>query len=384
VLWVSTSLTTQGGISAAVRTLAATPLWSRWGVRHVASHQDGSAVAKVVRFAISLAQVLVELTLRRPDLLHLHTSSDGSFVRKAVFLWLARAVRVPVVLHVHSGRFDDFHRSAPGPLRSLIARSLAAADVVIALDELWVQRLGRIAPTARFAVVPNAVDVPAAQPGRPERPLRAVFLGRIWDKKGAFTLVESWAKALSELPGRVSDGPHLTMAGDGDPARARRLAADLGVDDTVTVHDWLPKPEVDALLDDSDVLVLPSLAEGQPMVVLEAMARGLAVVATDVGGIPGMLTDGREGLLVPPSDGPRLTEALLTVLRDVPRRRTMGAAAHHRAVTEFDVDVVSRRFDALYRDLLKPSENGHRELSYGHEREPVPRSTLPGRGGHDL
>ncbi|PVZ07996.1 glycosyltransferase family 4 protein [Actinomycetospora cinnamomea] len=363
MLWVSTSLATQGGISAAVRTLAGTPLWARWHVHHVASHQDGSGPAKVRRFALCLARVLAELLLRRPDLVHLHTSSDGSFVRKATILWLAKAARVPVVLHVHSGRFHDFHRTAPAPLRALIRRSLIGADAVVALDELWVRRLGEIAPGARFAIVPNAVPVPPAPPDRPDRPPHVVFLGRIWEKKGAFTLVESWAKALSEVRGTTGDGAHLTMAGDGDPERARALAAALGVDGAVTVHDWLPKAEVDALLDAADVLVLPSLGEGQPMVVLEAMARGLAVVATDVGGIPGLVTDGREGLLVPPSDGARLTEALVAVLADPARRRAMGAAAHHRAATEFDVDVVSRRVEDLYADLLTPGRRGRAELS---------------------
>lgn len=363
VMWVSTSLATQGGISAAVRTLAATPLWARWGVRHVASHQDGSAVAKVRRFAACLAQVLLELVVRRPDLVHLHTSSDGSFVRKAAILWLARARGVPVVLHVHSGRFHDFHRGAPAPLRALIRRTLAAADVVVALDQPWVERLRAIAPTARFVSVPNAVPLPPVTSEPADGATHVVFLGRIWEKKGAFTLVESWAEALATVGGAVGEDARLTMAGDGDPDRARKLAAGLGAADTVTVHDWLPKAEVDALLDAADVLALPSLGEGQPMVVLEAMARGLAVLATDVGGIPGLVDDGREGFLVPPGDGPALTEALITMLRDPERRRAMGAAARRRAAAEFDVDVVWRRLDDLYADLLAPGGRGRAELS---------------------
>jgi glycosyltransferase involved in cell wall biosynthesis len=190
-----------------------------------------------------------------------------------------------------------------------------------------------------------------------------VFLGRIWEKKGAFTLVESWAEALVTVGGAGCEDARLTMAGDGDPDRARELAAGLGVSGTVTVHEWLPKAEVEALLDAADVLALPSLGEGQPMVVLEAMARGLAVVASDVGGIPGLVDDGREGLLVPPGDGPALTEALVTVLRDPERRRAMAAAARRRAAAEFDVDVVWRRLDALYAELLAPGGRGRAALS---------------------
>lgn len=353
VLWVSTSTTTRGGIATCVATLGRTPLWRRWGVTHVATHRDGPATTKVTTFLRGLARIAVLLVVRRPDLVHLHTSSDGSFVRKATVFWLARALGVRCVLHVHSGRFHLFHERSPWPLRRLIAATLAAAETVVALGEVWVDRLHAIAPTARVVVVPNPVTVPEVAPLRPAAPVRVAFLGRIWDKKGAFTLVEAWAKALSSPEvDRLAERPQLVMAGDGEGDRARDLVADLGLADSVTVHDWIPAEDAAALLDASHVLVLPSLNEGQPMVVLEAMARATVPLATRVGGIPEIVDDGHDGVLVAPGDPEGLRRELVRLLTDPDERGRLAAAARDRAAEGYAVDVVWRRLDALYAELL--------------------------------
>ncbi|MEJ2888091.1 glycosyltransferase family 4 protein [Actinomycetospora aeridis] len=346
---MSTSTTTQGGIATCVRTLAATGLWSRWGVRHVATHRDGGAAAKATTFATGLARIAGELVARRPDLVHVHMSAAGSFVRKAVVCWAAYLLRVPVVLHVHSGRFHLFHDRAPAPVRRFIRATLTRADVVIALGGLMRERLERIAPDARLTSLPNPV-APAPVTRRPAGAApHVVFLGRIWAKKGAFDLLEAWAKAAGP---HGEGGPRLTLAGDGEHERARELARELGVEASVTVHDWLSGDEVAALLADADVLALPSENEGQPMVVLEAMSRGLTVLATEVGGIPELVRSGEDGVLVPPHDVPALADALGGLLADGERRRALGEAALGRARDEFAAEAVAARIESLYHDVL--------------------------------
>jgi glycosyltransferase involved in cell wall biosynthesis len=356
-LWVSTSTTTQGGIATCVRTLAATGLRDRWGVRHVATHRDGSSTTKALTFARGLARYTAEMVLRRPDLVHIHMSSAGSFVRKAAMAWLAYLLRVPVVLHVHSGRFHLFHDRAPAPVRRVIAATLARADVVIALGELMRTRLAAIAPDARLTSLPNPVPISPVTRRPAGAAPHVVFLGRIWDKKGAFALLEAWAKAVGDSSGR------LTMAGDGEHERARETARELGVADSVTVHDWLSSAEVAELLADADILALPSENEGQPMVVLEAMSRGLAVLATRVGGIPEIVADGVEGLLVPPHDAGALADALGELLADEGRRRALGEAGAARARAEFAADAVAARIEGLYHDVL--TRRGHRAPGSG-------------------
>ena len=350
-LCVSTSLSTRGGISSYVRMLQGTELWTRWRIEHVVTHRDGGAITKIGTFAIGFGHYLVALTVRRPDVVHLHMSSHGSFVRKALMVWTARAVRVPVVVHVHGSEFDAFHDRLPAPLRAVVRSTLEQSAVVVALGERWGRRLSAIAPAARVVNVPNGVCVPAVRPEPPTRAPRVVFLGEIGERKGAFVLLEAWAKIAAEPD--VLGVARLTLAGDRGTARARADAVERGVGASVEVRGWLSPTEAAELLAGADVFVLPSRSEGQPMAVLEAMAHGLCVVASDVGGIPEMLDDGGSGLLVPPDDVDALVAALRRVLTDASLRARLGAAARKRVLADFDLDVVWRRFDTLYREVSR-------------------------------
>ncbi len=136
-LTASTSVRTRGGIASYVTMLSGTPLWSRWRMVHIATHRDGSTASKILAFASALPRFVGELVVRRPDVVHLHMSSYGSFVRKALLFWTARALRVQAIVHVHGSEFDTFHSRLPGPLGAFVRVTLEHAAVVVALGERW-------------------------------------------------------------------------------------------------------------------------------------------------------------------------------------------------------------------------------------------------------
>src|ERR1044072_7193084 len=100
-LWVSTSTQTRGGIATYVREMADTPLWSEWNIKHVVTHRDGSAAEKIAVFVRGAAHFVLALIQFRPTVIHLHASTRGSFIRKALLFWICRPTRTPVVMHMH-------------------------------------------------------------------------------------------------------------------------------------------------------------------------------------------------------------------------------------------------------------------------------------------
>jgi len=348
VVWASTSLRTPGGMTTFVAAMRNTPLWPSWGVEFVETHCAGSAADRLRIFARGLVRYLWLLLTRRPSLVHLHSGKAGSFARKSILLWLARGVRVPVVLHVHAGLFRVFYDRMPRVGRWYIRRTLRAASTVVALGGGWTQRLREIEPAARLVSVPNGVPIVGvgARAAQGE-PVHVVYLGRMHPDKGTYVLLEAWARVAPDVP-----GARLTLAGNDEVERTRAAVTRLGLGDSVTVREWLSPPQVHELLAGAHVLTLPSRNEGQPMSVLEAMARGMCVVATSVGGIPDLVENATSALLVPPDDVDALAKALWTVLTDAALRHRLGDAALARAREDFDADVVARRLDALYRELV--------------------------------
>lgn len=345
-IWVSTSLSTHGGIATYVRNMEQTPLWINWNITHIATHCDGSKAAKVRIFSRAVQRFLREVLTDRPAIVHIHTSSNGSFVRKAIISWFCFALRVPAIIHVHGSRFHEFYEHSSRLLQAIIRSTLERSSTVIALGDTWAARLQQIAPRASIMTVPNSIQARKTVNQNIDGPVHVTFLGEVCDRKGTFLLLEAWGTLIS------SEGIHakLTVAGNGEVDRARQLIKNLGISDTVNVTGWLAPDDVETLLDRSHILVLPSFNEGQPMAILEAMARGLCVVASTSGGIPEMLA-GDSGMLVEPLNRDTLREFLTLAMASADLRRRLGGNALARTREVFSVDETCRRLDSLYSRL---------------------------------
>ena len=225
---------------------------------------------------------------------------------------IAARIGVPVVAKVHG---SDLNVLAQGRLRRrMIAGALRRCAAVVAVSSGLKQHVVNLGvPEDRVTVIPNGVDVGRFRPldrfvcrrrlGLPEQGRRVVFIGHLTPVKGLNVLLE----ALSDLPAEVS----LSLVGEGEErGRLEALAAAQGLRDRVTFVGARPHDEVPLWMNASDIVCLPSLNEGCPNVVLEALACGRRVVATAVGGIPDLLSDPRAGRLVPPGNTRALAEAL--------------------------------------------------------------------------
>jgi glycosyltransferase involved in cell wall biosynthesis len=129
-----------------------------------------------------------------------------------------------------------------------------------------------------------------------------------------------------------------------------------GLDDRV--HIVTNRNDIPDLLALADIFVMPSLFEGLPMALLEAMTAGKAIIASATSGIPEAIVDGRDGLLVTPGDVGSLAQALGSLLTDPARRRALGARAASRALEEFTVQVMAERYETLYTDALSSLGRG--------------------------
>jgi len=297
-------------------------------------------------FAWAVLRLAATLLAGRAELLHVHMADYGSVLRKGIIVALGSLFRVPVVLHLHAGRFpEQMERSGPFTRRA-IAWVIGACDEIVVLGDYWRQFTAATFPNARrITVLPNAVPGPAAVPERPRGgPVRLLFLGRLIPIKGVNILLD----ALATPACRGRDWV-LTVAGDGDRATYQEQAERLGLAGRVTFTGWLTPEQCRGHLAMADVLVQPSLFEGLPMAVLEAMAYGLAIVATRVGSVHEAVADGCSGLLVEPGDAAVLAAALERVLADHDLRAALAASARRRFEEQYDIAAYRGRLLEIYR-----------------------------------
>ncbi|HEV2591706.1 MAG TPA: glycosyltransferase family 4 protein [Gaiellaceae bacterium] len=278
----------------------------------------------------------------RPNIVHANSSKAGILGRLAA--WLAGVPTRVFTVHgwafaAYSGRASTVYLVADRLMRPLTTRMICVAD-----NELRKGLAARTCDAEKTVVIRNAIDVQAAPHARPHESARIVFVGRLKYPKDGETLLRATA-ALGDRP------YELVIVGDGpDRTDLETLQHRLGLDERVRFAG--ERDDVPQLLADAGVFVLASRSEGLPISVLEAMAAGLPVVASDVGGLREQVVDGETGYLVPAGDVTALTDALARLLDDPALRERIGAAARARAEELFDLPAFRRAHVDLYRSLL--------------------------------
>ncbi len=294
----------------------------------------------------------------RPDLVHAHFWMSGVASRLAARVlslpWAQTFHALGVVKRRHQGSRD----TSP-PERLAIESSLVAdADLIIATcsDEVFeLARLG--ADPQRLRVVPCGVDVDhftpdgPAEPRRPGVP-RIVIVTRLVERKGVGNVIT----ALAEVPDAelvVAGGPPRDrLRRDPEALRLRALAEDAGVADRVELRGAVARPDVPALLRSADVVACVPWYEPFGIVPLEAMACGVPVLASAVGGLIDTVVDGVTGLHVPPRSPERIAEALRALLADAELRDTLGRAGARRVRARFAWSRVAEDTLAAYASVL--------------------------------
>jgi glycosyltransferase involved in cell wall biosynthesis len=248
---------------------------------------------------------------------------------------------------------DAFYTHWPPFLQKYFKNRLQKTDAIIAVSKKWGEQLKEIAPSARVAVFSNCIPQQAAvsrAENKPGSPVRALFIGSVGKRKGAFDLIcaasllaerdcsfSTWIVGYEESPGQMD--------------AARTCVRDLHLDGMCELTGALQGSEKQARLDQADIFVLPSYNEGLPMAVLEALSAGLPVISTPVGGIPEVVREGENGFLIHPGDIAGLADRLETLIENPVLRLKMGERSREICRSEFNPQTYVRRLVLLYSSL---------------------------------
>lgn len=337
-----------GGIASVVTVYRRSGLFDRYLMTYIVTHRVGSGAAKLRVMASAWLAFMYCIVRRRIGLVHAHAASRASFWRKSAFLLPAFAFGVPTILHLHGAAFEDFFERECGPVRKAIIRFVfRRCSRVIALSDTWKRWIEQVCPGARVEVIYNAVFVPPATVPWERRQRGAVLsLGVLGKRKGSYDLVAAAARVSANCPEL-----HLRLGGDGELGQVSAHAKSLGVADRVALLGWVRGADRDHQLASASVYALPSYNEGLPMSILEAMAAGLPILSTPIGGIPEAVTHGVEGFLVPPGDVEAIARHLERMLDDAELARRMGEAARRKIQDKFSVDDMLPKVERLYAEL---------------------------------
>jgi glycosyltransferase involved in cell wall biosynthesis len=290
---------------------------------------------------------LLKLLFAAPDLCHVNVAPRGSTYRKLIYFAACKATRVPVLLHLHGSGYDEYFSLLRYPLRHLVKWMFKNADAVAVLGTHWANfvRTHIGADPNNVFIVHNGVPDKFSEYTHFDTTTTILFLGQLGPRKGVDTLLHSLARLNAECNWRG------ILAGNGDIAFWKSLSMSLGISDKVTFTGWLDDDAVTEALKSADVLALPSRAENQPVSIIEAMALGLPVIASNIGAIPEQVVHGETGLLIEPDDTAGLTHAIEQIIHGPEQAAMMGRAGRDRYLSHFSIHACLDKFQAIYDSI---------------------------------
>ena len=354
VLLVAPSLSVKGGISSFIKNLLNTSLSDKYNFIIVSSHVDGPKIFKFIVALYGLLKVKYLLHNTKVDLAYIHGSDVISCLRKYFFFKIIKSKNIPIIYHFHGGNFIKRFLKSPIFIKQKIKMLFENSEKVLCISKKWKTDLISVIPGSKITVLPNGVQIPCTFKSKNflnknKRKCIISFMGLIAHSKGVFDLVNV-VKRLTKCGFEIE----LRIGGHGDIKTLNKLK---GKNKNILYLGWLNDKEKEILYQKTDIFVLPSYYEGMPMCILEAMSYGIPVIATSVGGIPEVVEDKKTGILVPPGDIKKLTEALKYLVENRDIRQKFGEAARRRVEEMFNIETVAMRLDVLFSEVINKSNN---------------------------
>jgi len=340
VLELGRGLPDTGGIAAFLHHMSTGPFGPGFEVSttnlapQTAANNGTVSVQNIARTARDLIRVAI--ASRRADVVHFHSAlaPTSTMLRAGAICTVARVMGSRVVVHAHGGRLPGWLEESDGAAM-ITRRALTFVSHIIAVASAVSEALDDVVTGDRVTLIPNGVDTsrfcPPERPRTQTRPT-VLYVGHLSRRKGVLDLVQASKEALAA----GADHQLVLVGGPADEGAEEAAAVRHAIGEDALVVGPLPLDEMPLVYQEADIFVLPSWWEAMPLSILEAMATGVPVIASNVGEIPRMV-DGETGVLVSPQQPDQLAEALVQMITAPETRSRMGQTARLRATQRFSV-----------------------------------------------
>lgn len=350
-----------GGIASYVENMLKSDLVKEYDILHLNTARSftikKSSLKNLILTSKNFLKLVYLLLFYKPKIVHIHTSSYSAFWEKSIFLIISKLFAKKVIFHVHGGGFKNFYQSNGLFIRSLIRFFLNISDIIIVLSNVWKEFFLQIIEAEKIRAIPNAVDSSFYEIDRTKNLvnhpyIQILFAGYLSTDKGIYDILDSIPLVIK----KHKDVKFLFAGADDKPGELeiiKKKIIDNNIGEYVSFLGILSKKEMSSIYKKSDIFILPSYIEGMPMTILEAMAAGLPVISTPVGGIPEVVEDCVNGFLVIPGDSKNLGDKIIELIENKELRNIIGNNNRKKIKERYDWNIIEQKLEVVYNELLE-------------------------------
>lgn len=358
IVMVGPGMNGLGGISRVVQLWRQSAIFRDNNIKYVES-VNVSGTCKHL-FLLRQLFLFIKSIMFRRCIVYIHVSSNMSFWRKSFFILLSKMYRKKIVLHIHPTHFFSFIKDARYFKKWLVYFILNRVNYFIVLSEDMKQKMQAELKNDIVSVLRNPVNIRAMSVGL-DKYQRAdnvlLYLGWYIQEKGIFDLVDA-----AEILIKNNIPIKIVFYGTKNSATLKSYVKRKKLNHTITINGWIGGEDKLRALHTCTALVLPSHSEGIPNVILEAMATHTPIIATPVGGLAEILTDGENAFVVKPKDPIDLSKVIRLCLADKEKRKALSERAYKEAMEFYDIGIIENQFKKILDAVIKNENTRKRTL----------------------
>ncbi len=335
----------KGGIATVIKNFKENFQFQNTEILFYSTWEEGNLFSRLLITIQSIFLFPLFINRNQIDVVHLHVAQAGSFYRKSLFLIISRLMNRPVILHMHASQFDKFYKKRGKSGKIYIKWIFEKASSVVVLSESWLKFYQTIADS-HFIVMENAVPLPKVNYYNPHSK-NIVSFGRLGKRKGTYDILDLAKRIKKNYPMYT-----FIVYGDGEIQAIREIIENQNIAN-VKIGGWIAGSKKNLVMEDIKLHLLPSYNEGMPMSILETMGYGIPNIASSVGGIPKVITSGKNGYLVQPGDIDSIEKYVIEVIENRDKTDKMSQESYLTIKNQFSIEVYHKKWNDLYQQTLK-------------------------------
>jgi len=294
---------------------------------------------------------------KKIKIIHIHSASNGSFIRKSILTHIGKILNKKVLLHIHSGNFKNYYNKA-GLLKKYILYTLKKTDKVICLSNEWLEFYSSELGLKNAIVLPNPVEShQKSLPNYKKEKINLLFLGKVCKEKGIFDLIEFLEKNSWFQKKYIQ----LKIAGNGETEKLQQLINRQNLSEGIEYIGWIKAEQKNKIIMDADIYILPSYFEGVPISILECMSAGKPIIATNVGGVPSLVEANENGWLFEPGKFDQLNEIFDEIFNSKNLITKYGENSWKKA-QQYKPEVIIQKMLSIYSQMAPLQTNVKEEI----------------------
>lgn len=348
VLMIGVDQNTPGGMAAVVKTYS---LYFR-NLKYISTWKVGNYFTKL--FCAIRAVVVAFLYLiidRNIRIIHIHAAANASFYRKSIFVRIGKFFKKKVILHMHAADFIEFFNNSQK--QGEIIKTISACDRLVVLSQYWKTYFENIGINGSMIEILNNIIPPPIDRiiESDDMNIKLLFLGEIGKRKGIYDILEVLHKDITYFKNRIS----FRIGGNLEELKLIETIERYKLTDFVKFEGWVKGDKKNECLNWADIFILPSYNEGLPIAILESMSYGLPIISTKVGGIPEILLNHQNGILISPGNLEEIDNALRFFIENKHKIAEYGANARE-TINGYRAEVVIEKLNQLYKSLIQQKD----------------------------